>query len=405
MILTEIYAKNYKGFNELELKLNKVNLVIGRNGSGKSTICRLVPLIISSLVSNEQNAIDFSPLGIDLAGSFEDLSHTQSNFATITLGASFLIQGKVCSFKTEIIYSDQVNKIIVKRFDWFVDNQVKFTSILEDIEIDNLVYINSPNVNDIDYDGLLPSLESIRDENIELITDVINEAKKLKKQTTYLGPFRENLKRVFPSNLKSYDNVGPRGQYAPYILAEDGRTLDKPLHGKMAKWMKANFNGKYISSGEQTPHFSLLTNKNDKFVNIIDDGIGYSQIFPIIVSRLSESKKSKIEIVEQPELHLHPSACGAVTDLYLTAIEEPVTIILETHSKEVVLRLRRRVAESKDNEIIDNTSLIFTDVSDGNCFIQPINIDENGGVDWWPEGVFEESFEEILAINEAKNAN
>ncbi|HGS5166278.1 TPA: AAA family ATPase [Vibrio harveyi] len=405
MILTGIYAKNYKGFNELNLKLNKVNLVIGRNGSGKSTICRLVPLIISSLCHNEKNAIDFNPLGIDIAGDFADLSHTRSHYATITLGASFIFKDIECQFKTEITYSKQVNKILVQSFEWVVNGNTKFVSTLSDMEDNILKYKNSSEVDDIEYIGLLPSVESIENHNIDFITEFINEAKKLKRQTTYLGPFRENLSRVFSSNLKSFNNVGSKGEYAPYILAEDGRTTDKPLHKSIESWMKENFNGKFIYSGEQTPHFSLFTSQEDKNVNIIDDGIGYSQIFPIIVSRLNKNADKKIEVVEQPELHLHPSACGSVTDLYLTGLKDSSTIILETHSKEVVLRLRRRIAESKTSDIIENTSLIFTDISDGSCSIEPINIDNLGGVDWWPEGVFEESFEEVLAINEAKYAN
>ncbi|EOX4392009.1 hypothetical protein ACPF45_003587, partial [Vibrio cholerae] len=342
---------------------------------------------------------------IDIGGEFSDLSHTQSNFATITLGASFTLKEKDCRFKTEITFSKQVNKIFVKSFEWVVDDETKFVSTLSDIEDKIIKYNNSSKINDIEYIGLLPSIDSIESHNVELITEFINEAKKLKKQTTYLGPFRENLSRVFSSNLKSYNNVGSKGEYAPYILAEDGRTLDKPLHGEIESWMKENFNGKFIISGEQMPHFSLFTKQENRLVNIIDDGIGYSQIFPIIVSRLNKLANNKVEVVEQPELHLHPSACGAVTDLYLTALQESSTIILETHSKEVVLRLRRRIAESQTKEIIENTSLIFTDVSEGSCSIETINIDEQGGVDWWPEGVFEESFEEVLAINEAKYAN
>ena len=34
-----------------------------------------------------------------------------------------------------------------------------------------------------------------------------------------------------------------------------------------------------------------------------------------------------------------------------------------------------------------------------------INILRSGHVNWWPKGVFEESFDEVLAITEANNAN
>ncbi|MFW1480437.1 AAA family ATPase, partial [Vibrio parahaemolyticus] len=45
MKITKLIAKNYRAFKSLEVSLTQVNLVIGKNGSGKSSIARLIPLI------------------------------------------------------------------------------------------------------------------------------------------------------------------------------------------------------------------------------------------------------------------------------------------------------------------------------------------------------------------------
>ncbi|AST69707.1 hypothetical protein BFG07_14100 [Kosakonia cowanii] len=74
--------------------------------------------------------------------------------------------------------------------------------------------------------------------------------------------------------------------------------------------------------------------------------MGFAQVFPSIVNRNVRDLKgiNGIEIIEQPELHIHPAACGIVADLYLKAKDSNIMLI-ETHSKEFVLRIRRRVAE------------------------------------------------------------
>ena len=107
-----------------------------------------------------------------------------------------------------------------------------------------------------------------------------------------------------------------------------------------------------------------------------------------------------------PELHLHPAACGTIADLYLTSLENNNnTILLETHSKEVLLRLRRRIAESKNSDIHNGVNIIYTSNTRDTCEIDYITVEKTGELDWWPEGIFEESFEEVVAISEANHAD
>ncbi|WP_157737662.1 hypothetical protein [Kosakonia cowanii] len=110
--------------------------------------------------------------------------------------------------------------------------------------------------------------------------------------------------------------------------------------------MQANFNGKYFSIRSLGQSFSVNCIGEYNESNIIDEGMGFAQVFPSIVNRNVRDLKgiNGIEIIEQPELHIHPAACGIVADLYLKAKDSNIMLI-ETHSKEFVLRIRRRVAE------------------------------------------------------------
>jgi predicted ATPase len=74
-------------------------------------------------------------------------------------------------------------------------------------------------------------------------------------------------------------------------------------------------------------------------VNLVDTGTGVAQVLPIFVQRAIDelgqntSNESRIEIVEQPELHLHPSAHAQLADLYVGV---SVSILLDSSSKPTV---------------------------------------------------------------------
>jgi predicted ATPase len=75
--------------------------------------------------------------------------------------------------------------------------------------------------------------------------------------------------------------------------------------------------------------------------------------------------------------------------------------IIETHSENFLLRIRRRIAEKSFDS---NQVIIYWINDDPNLGerIQTIQIHENGDVDKWPQGVFSEDFEEVKAIRKAQ---
>src|SRR5690606_8949409 len=83
-------------------------------------------------------------------------------------------------------------------------------------------------------------------------------------------------------------------------------------------------------------------------------GAGISQILPVIVAALEG--RTGLTLIEQPELHVHPAVQVGLGDLFIDAISREAgrrTLLVETHSEHLILRLLRRIRETTENELPD----------------------------------------------------
>ena len=107
------------------------------------------------------------------------------------------------------------------------------------------------------------------------------------------------------------------------------------------------------------------------------------------------------DIIEHPEAELHPAAHADIAELLLEHLAGPARpLIVETHSEMILLRARRWVAEGKlpSGQVL--VYWIHTEPGRGSL-LEKIGIRENGDMETWPDGVFIEDYEEVLAIRRA----
>lgn len=141
-----------------------------------------------------------------------------------------------------------------------------------------------------------------------------------------------------------------------------------------------------------------------------DVGVGISQMIPVIVGCLRS--KQGILAIEQPELHVHPAIQVGLGDLFIQAVQtsESIvgtgkTLLVETHSEHIMLRLLRRIRETTEDEVPprviglspDDLSVIYVEGGDGGVRFRPLRVDREGEfIDRWPKGFFEERAEELF---------
>jgi hypothetical protein len=109
-----------------------------------------------------------------------------------------------------------------------------------------------------------------------------------------------------------------------------------------------------------------------------DVGVGISQMIPVIVGCLR--RQQGILAIEQPELHVHPAIQVGLGDLFIQAVQtsESIvgadkTLLVETYSEHIMLRMLRRVRETTENEVPpgangsspDDLSMIYVESGNG----------------------------------------
>ncbi len=165
----------------------------------------------------------------------------------------------------------------------------------------------------------------------------------------------------------------------------------------------------YVSLATRT-EIALRDFCKDILVAPGDVGVGISQMVPVIVASLR--KQDGVLGIEQPELHVHPAIQVGLGDLFIKAaaadrdkLSFGKTLIIETHSEHIMLRLLRRVREQTEEEVPrdmlgltpDDLSVVYVESSVEGVRFRPLRVSLDGDfVDRWPHGFFAERAEELF---------
>jgi len=224
----------------------------------------------------------------------------------------------------------------------------------------------------------------------------------------YIGPFRILPKRYFYLTGETYfRDTGITGENAYAMLGISKLKKDSELYKKVGKWYKEHFDGWELKVDDRgkKPLIQILLSKNDTDVNIVDVGQGMNQALPLVVRANVTDRPDSIIVLEQPELHLHPAAHGDLAELFAkSAKENNQTFIIETHSENMLLRLRKLVVENDFGFTKDDVIIYWLEDAElKGQELMEITIDENGVLSDWRDGVFDEGLKEVLEMQKALN--
>ncbi|WP_286033462.1 AAA family ATPase [Fusobacterium necrogenes] len=364
-MFNEIKIKNFKSLKELDINFRNLTLFTGVNSSGKSSTLQALLLL-------KQN---FQIYG-SMIKTFELPMETLKNiFQKLSINGEYLDLG----LGKNILYDKAEDDILELNLK-LNNGQVNFKSNIRESKDEESI-----------------NCEMSYSDNIEELF--------LQSNFTYLS-----ADRIVPQSSYKYSkenvlrgNLGKNGEYTIHFLAENKNSsislkeLQHPeansnqLLENVDYWLSKISKGiKVIPSVNINFQQSTLQYSYGGSERLPQNiGFGVTYVLPIIVAIL-KAKKGDIIIIENPESHLHPSGQVEIARLCAKASEAGVQIIVETHSDHFLNGVRVAI---KERSLNNNNALVYyfsRNEEEEKTEVQKIEIDENGKIDEWPKGFFDE---------------
>ena len=249
-------------------------------------------------------------------------------------------------------------------------------------------------------------------QNADFVQELNLQHEKLFRSLYYIGPLRTKAGRLYTWSGTEPDSVGFAGENAVgAMLAARGRNislgprkrnilLEKIIAMKLIEMgLIEEFEIKPISDQRQEYEVKVRTKLSTDWVDLPDVGFGISQVLPVLV-QCFYAPPGSIILMEQPEIHLHPSAQSALADVMIDVIksredysDRNIQLVIETHSEHFLRRLQRRIAEKELEQ--DKVSAYFANVSSKQPGLEPLDIDSFGNIRNWPEHFFGDEMGDI----------
>lgn len=362
MPIRSLYVGNFKGVDEPQwVALKPLTLFVGPNSSGKSSwIHALACLSQTTKLPNNRRPIslDDEYAAVHL-GRFIEVIHSKSYQDAISMGVEIpgvrftVVDGR----DRARVQTGDLRACYNFKSTMRTQNTFLHTASLEvggerfDVRRagDRFEVAQSSTGRKLDFeqsDGFLlkPLLRAGR---IDLQTVAVSEAlleiqraiQESLQSTLYLGPFRQPPQRRYPTRGASPAEVGPQGESAVTMLANEVVQFQvRPHITQVAKWLNLLGLAKdlEVSRVGKSDLFGVnVTLKDGDSFPIADLGYGLSQVLPVLV-QCSFAPKGSTLLFEQPEIHLHTVSARPLAKVFAETAASGVTVVAETHSPQLV---------------------------------------------------------------------
>lgn len=315
---------------------------------------------------------------------------------------------------------------------------------LPDINKPWALELRDPEPKKLELEGNTPRVRGLALLLDELLLGPLRIARDYLSEMTYIGPLRDIPPRAFRPQVSPDHGRWAQGLAAWDLLYSDkqGRLLSEvnawlsgkdglgtsyeivkseyleiPVPSRIDQLLKRGISEDDI--GELQEEFQKLGSRKEVVLRDVvkgidvapsDVGIGISQMIPVIVACLRD--KDGILAIEQPELHIHPAIQVGVGDLFIHSVvpgEQSFgsgkTLLVETHSEHIMLRLLRRVRETTERGLppgamalkTSDLSVIYVENTPAEVRFRQLRVDSDGDfADRWPNGFFTERAEELF---------
>jgi predicted ATPase len=439
MKIKQLRMENFKTFKKAEIDFRPLTLLTGVNSSGKSTILNAINSILQTEVLKEY-PFHFVPNGSYCSlGSFRDIVYKHNTKQTFSIGLTIEQEAIQVHINASYRYSSSGNKTLLNslEFDDSEDN-LKIRWNGQDVGYEAFIDARSfSKTMGSDFGNTLTNFVAslrgdtedkaatkIRNKILEDLSqssvgatklkaresfDIVSELKRhlagsylygslsailgdLRKESGYSGPVRAYPSRLYPEGYSSYP-LDPEGKNAISLLFEWQKYSPNKFKEVCESIKLIELASELREDSESGEMHKLLVQpfKHKESVNLVDAGFGVSQALPIVIADVALPKNSTL-LINQPEVHLHPSSQAKLGNYFVSRLKAR-NYVMETHSEYLINRLRILVAQGVLST--DDAIIIFIDDTGGKTGspkIHYIEIKTDGSLVNAPKRFFETYF-------------
>lgn len=356
-MLTYYHIKNFKSLKNVDITPTNLNLMLGLNSMGKSSIIQSLLLLRQSYYRHN------------------NLTKLRLNDSLVELGTAkdvfFQDAAEDEKIEYELNFDNRKNM-----FSYEYQNGLEYF-IASDSKLNSLFFE-----------------ESLFTEGFHYL------------QADHISPSLTYKKADL--SLQKINILGNMGEYAPTYLClhskdklaipafHHERARSNSLATELDAWMSVispgvrvvaeEIPGNQIKMGFKFESKDGVSNQYSP----INVGFGLSYVMPLILTFLI-SKPGDMIIIENPESHLHPRGQSELAKLLAIATQNGVQVFCETHSDHIINGVRLCIHD----KILDNekAKVFFFEKNEDLMLetkVTTVHIDANGELDKYPNGLLDE---------------
>ena len=401
----QLKISNFRIFDdEVTIRFRPITVLIGKNNAGKSSIIKFLLMLQQSLSTNSNSFLESNGEHVKLGG-FYSLKNEGSDKAHFKFSLQinkdkspadalgFYLKEKGINphyeegyyeISADILYNDK-NSVQGKSSDMRllmpIGESEEYKRILHRSMTlnDDSRFLIFTDVEELGIDDIEKYRQQLAEQScVEALAQHINAIR-------HISPVKQDLVRTFDINANiPTDYVGKNGEYTLHHLYElyhfwkQSSNKDQTKYQFMRPYMEniVDIERIFFYNFRDLAQCLAWNKKTGKYVNISDFGFGVSQCLPILVQGAIMNPNTTL-IVEQPEAQVHPTAQLELGSFFADLWKQrKVNSIIETHSNNILLRLRKLVAEEILNP--EDISVAFFDIENGKATVNNLDINKNG---------------------------
>jgi energy-coupling factor transporter ATP-binding protein EcfA2 len=392
-VFTRVAVRNLKAIQDLDLAFGKITLIIGENGTGKSTILQALSLVKASRHGQGlQTNLPYANLGLitDLVRTGNACDIEFEGTGTVPPGP---MKWQSASFRCRISFD--ANGLRAYRTELKVldgptvsNNWIRYGPMV--VEPQQLTFgpltFQLAGTNSI---GMLFAVGAFQapDNSTETRTRAGSINAQLQNVAAtvvaaldgfhVVAPMRGLTEPTYPLQSQPVVEYTPRSGTAQTGAAlATNLTYNRKNTSKVSEWEKAIV-GVSVHA-ELGPGPQVVIQNPDKGINFVNEGFGSNQLL-FILERLANLPSGSTVAIEEPEIHLHPKAQFELgKTLVKIAGEASDQIIVTTHSPDFIAGVLTGVRQGVIPP--DDVAIWYLELKQGNIVATKSEVSKSGSI-------------------------